>query len=65
MKRLSRPDDGRVMCQLCFEYFWPADLYCDEYGAVWDVCNDCHEFELDYADVFNERHEDEWQNYSN
>lgn len=33
----TRLKDGRVMCQICFEYKQRADLFVDSEGT-WDVC---------------------------
>lgn len=38
--RLDRLTDGRVMCQLCFGFFFVADLNPVE-GGVEDVCKPC------------------------
>ena len=37
--------DGKVMCQLCFERFWPAQLHVTADGQREDVCEDCAELE--------------------
>lgn len=41
MTLLTRLTDGRVMCQLCFDYFHLADLNPVEGGKVEDVCKQC------------------------
>lgn len=38
---LTRLENGRVMCQLCWVYTLPEDLYYDEHERAWDVCGPC------------------------
>lgn len=38
---ISRLTDGRVMCQLCFEYVWYCQLNTTASGAREDVCAIC------------------------
>lgn len=33
--------DGKIMCQLCYNRFWPNELHIDENGQVWDICANC------------------------
>lgn len=41
---LSRLSNGKVLCQLCFDYFWPCELHENE-GQRSDVCVSCAETE--------------------
>lgn len=38
--------DGLVMCTLCFERKQVDDLWADEKGQRWDICQACQEAEL-------------------
>jgi hypothetical protein len=40
---ITRLDDGRIMCQLCFDYFPREELQEIEPGIVTDVCIPCWE----------------------
>lgn len=38
--RLDRLDDGSVMCCICMDWCWPAELFVDAEGT-WDMCAPC------------------------
>lgn len=37
--------DGKVMCCLCFGRFEVADLYSNDKGETWDICQTCNGME--------------------
>lgn len=39
--RTSALTDGRVLCQICFDYTWPCGLHEDESGVLTDICKTC------------------------
>jgi hypothetical protein len=39
--RLTLLTDGRVLCQICFDYTWPCGLHEAEPGVLSDICKQC------------------------
>jgi hypothetical protein len=39
--KLSRLDNGMIMCCICYEFKYPDQLYVDADGQKWDMCIAC------------------------